>query len=59
MADAAERLPDDFLPWQIVYWYCRRFMRLLLFRTIYDVALMLDRDREAREQSPMSAVVDS
>lgn len=30
-----------------------------LFRTIHDVALMLDREREAREQSPSAAVVDS
>lgn len=34
-------------------------MRHLLFRTIHDVALMLDRDRQAREQSPSAAVVDS
>lgn len=34
-------------------------MRRLLFRTIHDVALMLDREREAREQSHSAAVVDS
>lgn len=34
-------------------------MRRLLFRTIHDVALMLDREREGREQSPTAAVVDS
>ncbi|MBE7728280.1 IS5 family transposase [Komagataeibacter sp. FXV3] len=52
-------LPNDFPPWQTVYWWFRRFMRRLLFRTIHDVALMLDREREGREQSPTAAVVDS
>ncbi len=52
-------LPNDFPPWQTVYWWFRRFIRRLLFRTIHDVALMLDREREGREQSPTAAVVDS
>lgn len=52
-------LPKDFPPWQTVYWWFRRFVRRLLFRTIHGVALMLDREREAREQSPSTAVVDS
>lgn len=52
-------LPNDFPPWQTVYWWFRRFMRRLLFRTIHDVALMLDRKREGPEQSPTAAVVDS
>ena len=52
-------LPNDFPPWQTVYWWFRRFVRRLLFRTIHDVALMLDRERESREQSPTAAVVDS
>ena len=34
-------------------------MRRLLFRTIHDVTLMLDREREGREQSPTAAVVDN
>ncbi|TCK19716.1 DDE family transposase [Ancylobacter aquaticus] len=34
-------------------------VRRLLFRTIHDVALMLDRDRKSREQFPSAAVVDS
>ena len=42
-------LLKDFPPWQTVYWWFRRFVRRLLFRTIHDVALMLDREREARE----------
>jgi putative transposase len=33
-------------------------VRRLLFRTIHDIALMLDRERERREQSPTAAVVD-
>jgi putative transposase len=52
-------LPKDFPPWQTVYWWFRRFVRRLLFRTIHDVALMLDGEREGREQSPTAAVVDS
>jgi hypothetical protein len=30
---------------QTVYWWFRRFVRQLLFRTIQDVALMIDRER--------------
>jgi len=52
-------LPKGFPPWQTMYWWFRRFMRRLLFQTIHDVALMLDREREGREQSPTAAVVDS
>jgi putative transposase len=39
-------LPNDFPPWQTVYWWFRRFVRRLLFRTIHDVALMLDREEK-------------
>lgn len=52
-------LPKDFPPWQTVYWWFRRFIRLLLFRTIHDVALMLDRERAGREASPTGGVLDS
>ena len=56
LADAAE----DFPPWQTVYWWFRRFVRLMLFRTIHDVALMLDRERAGREASPeRPACIDS
>ena len=34
-------------------------MRRLLFRTIHDVALMLDREQAGREASPSAGVVDS
>ncbi|KAA1053941.1 Transposase [Azospirillum argentinense] len=40
-------LPKDFLPWQTVYWWFRRLVRRLLFRTIHDLALMLDREIKA------------
>src|SRR6266540_1584587 len=33
-------LPNDFPPWETVYWWFRRFVRQLLFRTIHDLALM-------------------
>ena len=52
-------LPKDFPPWQTVYWWFRRFVRLLLFRTIHDIALMTDRERQGREASPTAGVVDS
>ena len=31
-------LPANFPPWQTVYWWFRRFVRLFLFRTIHDLA---------------------
>jgi transposase len=52
-------LPKDFPPWQTVYWWFRRFVRLLLFRTIHDVALMMDRERSGREASPTAGIIDS
>lgn len=52
-------LPVHFPPWQTVYWWFRRFVRLLLFRTIHDIALMLDRERARREASPTAGVIDS
>src|ERR1700726_4828351 len=52
-------LPVHFPPWQTVYWWFRRFVRLLLFRTIPDVVLMIDREWAGREASPTAGVVDS
>ena len=52
-------LPIHFGPWQTVYWWFRRFVRRLLFRTLHDVALMLDRERTGREASPSAGVIDS
>ena len=52
-------LPNDFPPWQTVYWWFRRFVRLLLFRTIHDLALMIDRERAGREASPSAGIIDS
>lgn len=51
-------LPKDLPPWQTVYW-CRRFVRLMLFRTIHNIALMHDRERAGRETSPSAGIVDS
>lgn len=44
---------------QTVYWQFRRFVRLLLFRTIHDVALMLDRERAGREVNQSGGILDS
>jgi putative transposase len=52
-------LPIHFPPWQTVYWWFRRFVRLLLFRTIHDLAVMIDRQRGGREASPSAGVIDS
>jgi transposase len=52
-------LPVNFPPWQTVYWWFRRFVRLLLFRTIHDIALIIDRERAGREASPSGGIVDS
>jgi transposase len=52
-------LPNNFPPWQTVYWWFRRFVRLLLFRTIHDVALMIDRERSGRAALPTAGVIDS
>jgi len=45
-------LPHDFPPWQTVIGGSRRFVRMLLFRTIHDVALMIDRERSGRAGEP-------
>jgi len=52
-------LPKDFPPWQTVYWWFRRFVEMMLFRTIHDIAVMIDRERVGREASPSAGVVDS
>jgi putative transposase len=52
-------LPAHFPSWQTVYWWFRRFVRLLLFRTIHDIALMMDRERAGREASPSAGIIDS
>ena len=52
-------LPKDFPPWQTVYWWFRRFVRLMLFQTIHDIALMMDRERAGREASPSAGIIDS
>jgi putative transposase len=52
-------LPKDFPPWQTVYWWFRRFVRLFLFQTIHDVAVMIDRERSGRAASPTAGVIDS
>ena len=52
-------LPVHFPPWQTVYWWFRRFVRMLLFQTIHDVAVMLDRESEGRSPQPTGGVIDS
>ncbi|MES2258906.1 MAG: IS5 family transposase [Pseudomonadota bacterium] len=52
-------LPNDFPPYQTVYYWFRRLMRRFLFRTIHDLALMLDRMCEQREVLPSAGIIDS
>src|ERR1700730_16247838 len=52
-------LPIHFPPWQTVYWWFRRLARRFLFKTLHDVALMLDRERIGRRQHPSAGVIDS
>jgi len=52
-------LPIHFPPWQTVYWWFRRLARRLMFRTIHDIALMIDRAQAARDTEPSAAVIDS
>ena len=52
-------LPIHFGPWQTVYGWFRELARRFLFQTIHDIELMLDRERQGREQSPSAGVIDS
>lgn len=52
-------LPVSIPPWQTVYWWFRRFVRLFLFRTIHDIALMIDREQAGRDASPSGGILDS
>lgn len=52
-------LPVNFPAWQTVYWWFRRFVRLFLFRTIRDLAGMIDRERAGREANPTGGILDS
>ena len=45
-------LPIPFGPWQTVYGWLQEFARRLLFRTIHDLTLMVDRKRAGRAASP-------
>lgn len=46
------RTLPKFPPWQTVYWWFRRFVRLMLFRTIHNIALMDDRERAEMPSQP-------
>jgi putative transposase len=52
-------LPTNFGLTETVYWWFRRFVRRMLFQTIHDVSLMLDRERLGREASSSGGVLDS
>lgn len=51
-------LPVHVGPWQTIYWWFRRFVRRLLFRTIHDAALMLEREAAGREASPTGGMLE-
>lgn len=52
-------LPIHFPLWPTVYWWFRRLARRLMFRTIHDIALMIDRAQVGRDPEPSAAVIDS
>jgi len=52
-------LPVNFPPWQTVYSWFRRLVRLFLFRTIHDLALMVDRERAGLEAAPRRLSAES
>ena len=52
-------LPVHFPRWQTVYWWFRRLARRLMFKTIHDIALMIDRAQVGRDPEPSAAVIDS
>ena len=52
-------LPIHFPPWRTVYWWFRRLARRMMFRTIHDVVLMIDRAQSGRAPEPTAAVIDS
>jgi len=54
-----DTLPNDFRPYQTVYYWFRRLVRRFLFRTMHDLALMLDRICEQREVVPSAGIIDS
>ena len=52
-------LPNDFPQYRTVYYWFRRFMRRTMFKTIHDLAMMLDRMCSGREVAPTAGLVDS
>jgi len=45
--------------WRTVYGWFGELARCVLFQTIHDVELMLDREQTGREASPTAGVIDS
>ena len=52
-------LPNNFPPYQTVYYWLRRLMRRMLFQTIHELALMSDRMCCGRDVVPTASVIDS
>ena len=51
--------PVHFQPWSTEYWWFRRPTRRLTFRTICDIAVMIDRALAGRNPEPSATVLDS
>ena len=45
-------LPHDLPPWQMVYYYLRRWQREGVWERIHHTLVMVDRERNGREPSP-------
>ncbi|RYF14743.1 MAG: IS5/IS1182 family transposase, partial [Oxalobacteraceae bacterium] len=52
-------LPINFGPCQTVYWWFRCFVHRLLFQTVHDVTLMINRKLAGREASLIGGGIDS
>jgi transposase len=52
-------LPHDFPPWQMVYYYLRRWQREGVWDRVHHILLMADRERTGRDASPTAAILDS
>ena len=58
-AGGSRMLPTNFGPWQTVCWWFGCFVRLPLFHTIHDIALIRDRKWVGCEAIPSAAVIAS
>jgi transposase len=52
-------LPKDFPPWETVYGYFRRWVKLGVWEQINEVMVSQVRESEGREEEPSLCIIDS